>query len=110
MTTTSATETGDAVALVLALVLADVLGLDLPAPGYITISPFAAHSLYVAAIDFQFDGDQEAVSVRAWADWFGAQVSIAPATDDRGEVWVSAEFTYSDTRFKVYARTAASKA
>ena len=35
----------------------------------------AAHSPYVAAIDFQFDGDGEAAAVQEWADWFDVSVT-----------------------------------
>ena len=52
-----------------------MLALGLPGPGYITVNPDAAHSRFVAAIDFQFDGDGEAAAVYEWAEWFDVSVT-----------------------------------
>jgi hypothetical protein len=92
---------------VLALALVQVLALGLPDPGYITVSPWAADSPYVSSIDFQFDGDGEAAAVQDWADRFGVTVTCRPDSKDPARCWVSAEFTYLDVRFKVYAHTGA---
>lgn len=105
MTTTTADTGSDARALALALV--QVLALGLPAPGYITVSPNAAHCKYVSAIDFQFNGDGEAAAVQAWADRFGVPAIRREDSKNCARCWVSAEFTYLDVVFKVYAETAA---
>jgi hypothetical protein len=104
--TTVPAETGSrSAARVLALALVQVLALGLPDPGYITVSPWAADSPYVSSIDLQFDGDGEAAAVEAWADRF--DVSAIRTDGKPGRCWVSAEFTYLDVVFKVYAETAA---
>lgn len=90
---------------VLALALVQVLALGLPGPGYISVSPWAAHIQSLTSIDLQFDGDGEVAAVQAWADRFGVPVDRRAA--EPGRCWISAEFTYLDVRFKVYAETAA---
>jgi hypothetical protein len=87
-----------------ALALVQVLALGLPGPGYISISPWVPYSSCIAMIDFQFDGDGEVAAVQAWADRFGVPVTRRDA--EPGRCWISAEFTYLDVRFKVYAETA----
>jgi hypothetical protein len=90
---------------VLALALVQVLALGLPGPGYISVSPWAAHIRSIPSIDFQFDGDGEVTAVQEWADRFGVPVDRRDA--EPGRCWISAEFTYLNVRFKVYAETAA---
>lgn len=102
MTTTTPDTCTDA--RVLALALVQVLALGLPGPGYISISPWALRIASICAVDFQFDGDGEVAAVQAWADRFGVPVTRRAA--EPGRCWVSAEFTYLDVRFKVYAETA----
>lgn len=106
MTTTPAETGSRSPARVLALSLVQVLALGLPDPGHITVSPWAADSPYVSSIDFQFDAD-EAAAVQAWADWSGVPVTRRRRSGDPARCWVSAEFTYLDVRFKVYACVAA---
>ena len=42
-----------------------------------------------------------------WADRFGVPVTRQPDAEDPARCWVSAEFTYLDVRFNVYADVAA---
>jgi hypothetical protein len=85
------------VAASLALVLADVLGLGLPDPRYISVHPRYAH------VSLQFDGPDEIAHVTAWADSFG--VPLATNTDDPAKTWRSADFTRSGVEFHAYAVT-----
>jgi len=103
MTTTTADTCTDA--RIRALALVQILALGLPGPGYISLSPWVPYSSSIAMIDFQFDGDGEVTDVQAWADRFGVPVDRRAA--EPGRCWISAEFTYLDVRFKVYAETAA---
>ena len=89
---------------VLALALVQVLALGLPGPGYISVSPWAVHVRSISSVSFQFDGDGEVAAVQEWADRFGVPVTRRDA--EPGRYWVSAEFTYLDVRFMVYAETA----
>jgi len=102
MTTTTADTCTDA--RVRALSLVQILALGLPGPGYISISPWVPSSSGISMIDFQFDGPAEVADVQAWADRFGVPVTRRDA--EPGRCWISAEFTYLDVRFKVYAETA----
>ena len=103
MTTTTADTCTDA--RVRALALVQVLALGLPDPDHITIWPCVAGNPYVSLIDFQFDGDGEVAAVQDWADRFGVPVDRRDA--EPGRCWVSAEFSYLDVRFRVYAETEA---
>jgi len=104
---TSTTADTCTAARVRALSLVQVLALGLPGPGFISLSPWVSSSSGIAMIDFQFDGDGEVAAVQAWADRFGVPVIRRDA--EPGRCWISAEFTYLDVRFKVYAETAASQ-
>ena len=58
-------------------------------------------------IDFQFSEGDSLSAVQDWADRFDVTVTRQPDRKDPARCWVSAEFTYLDVRFKVYANVAA---
>lgn len=91
----------------LALALVQVLALGLPDPDYITISPRTADSPSVSSTDFQFSENDSLSAVQNWADRFDVTVTRQPDRKDPARCWVSAEFTYLDVRFHVYAAVAA---
>ena len=91
----------------LALALVQALALGLPDPDYITISPWAADSPSVSSTDFLFSEGDSLSAVQDWADRFGVTVTRQPDSKDPARCWVSAEFTYLDVRFQVYADVAA---
>ena len=91
----------------LALALVQVLALGLPDPDHITIWPCVADNPYVSLIDFQFSEGGALSDVEAWAGWSGMSVTHEPDSRDSARCWVSAEFTYLDVPFKVYANVAA---
>jgi hypothetical protein len=93
--TASATETKDAAAL--ALVLADVLGLGLPDPRFISLHP------RFSSVSLQFDGPSEVTDVTAWADWFRMPLDLDTA--DPEKTWRSVDFTHSGVEFHAYAAT-----
>jgi hypothetical protein len=82
-----------------ALALADVLGLALPVPDHITVSPWAMDSIYVCAVDMQFRGPDKLDSMYAWAARFGVTVAM-PAP---GQHFACVYFTQSGVRCGCYA-------
>jgi hypothetical protein len=104
MTTQTATATRDAASLV--RVLADALGLGLPAPDYITVHPSYVDSATVSAIDFQFNarhGREPLPALYAWADRLGVSVDVNPDSKNPSNIWHEFEFTHSGVLFKAYA-------
>jgi hypothetical protein len=93
MTTTAETTNASS----LALVLADVLGLGLPDPRYISVHPWCN------SVSLQFDGPSEVADVTAWANSFG--VPLATDTRDPSETWRTADFGHSGISFHAYAAT-----
>ena len=61
----------------------------------------------VSLIDFQFSEGDSLSAVQDWADRFDMTVTREPDSKDSDRCWVSAEFTYLDVPFKVYANVAA---
>ena len=97
----SLTKTASPVAAVLALALAEVLGLGLPEPRYASIHPWAADSAYTSAVDLAFTGPERFTEMDAWAARFGVPV-IPPKP---GLHYARAEFTHSGVRFEAAADT-----
>jgi hypothetical protein len=95
---TAVPDTARSVAVVRTLVLADVLGQDLPDPGYIAFSP----DRWDISLQFSRTADPLG-AVRVWADKFGTEVDTGPDPEDPARVWIRADFTYSDVRFHAYA-------
>jgi len=101
---TATQEDARPVAAALAVVLAEVLGLDLPDPTYITVSPGCT---VVEQIGIQFTTLPEAdarAALEAWAAHFGTAVHTRPAPTDENprEVFSDVKFTVSGVAFHAY--------
>jgi hypothetical protein len=82
-----------------ALALADVLGLKLPDPCHVSMSPWAVNSSYSTAVDLQFRGLDKLDAMHAWAARFGVTVAMPNPGYDFAHVY----FTHSGVRFQCYA-------
>jgi hypothetical protein len=93
--TTTAPATKDAA--FLARLLADVLGLGLPDPRYLTVSPRSPHHPF----GLQFDDEH---ALRAWAEHFGSEVrtSAAPKDGDPDRVYVESVVRFGGLHLQVY--------
>jgi hypothetical protein len=102
---TATQESACPVAAALALVLAEVLGLGLPDPSYITVNPGCADSVFTPAFGLQFSRTPEGrKALAAWAAHFGVTVCSTLAPEDRrpGQIHDSAFFSASGVRFHAY--------
>jgi hypothetical protein len=82
-----------------ALVLADVLGYNLPEPCSVSVSPWAVNSPYITAVDMQFHGPDKLDALHAWATHFDVTVEMPKPDMSFAHVY----FTHSDIRFSCYA-------
>ena len=97
--TTTAPDVESATVVSVALRLADLLGLGLPEPGYVS---FFAGS-FSPCIALQFDGPELPPALPAWAARFGVPVEMP----EPGERFARVHFTYSGVRCECYAKLGA---
>jgi len=83
-----------------ALVLAEVLGFDLPIPCLVSVHPWLTGRTSTASVDFQFSGADQLDALHAWAARFGVTVEM-PAPDQR---FAYVHFAHSGVRFECYAQ------